>query len=97
MAKFKNFVISFLSILFLLIFSFLFVLSIFTTGLNKTYEKEIPVLVNDNVFINILLIALTIIVFYILYKLVNKYINEPSNIVVGKKITDTFLKTNYRV
>ena len=22
---------------------------------------------------------------------------EPSNIVVGKKITDTFLKTNYRV
>ena len=23
--------------------------------------------------------------------------NEPSNIVVGKKITDTFLKTNYRV
>ena len=28
-----------------------------------------------------------------------KYIifSEPSNIVVGKKITDTFLKTNYRV
>ena len=23
--------------------------------------------------------------------------DEPSNIVVGKKITDTFLKTNYRV
>ena len=76
MTKFKNFVVGFLSILFLIIFSFLFVLSLFTTGLNKTYEKEIPVLVNDNVFINIILIALTIIVFYILYKLAKKYIDR---------------------
>lgn len=76
MTKFKNFVVGFLSILFLIIFSFLFVLSLFTTGLYKTYEKEIPVLVNDNVFINIILIALTVIVFYILYKLVKKYIDR---------------------
>ena len=31
-----------------------------------------------------------------IYKKYFKFI-EPSNIVVGKKITDTFLKTNYRV
>lgn len=53
MARFKNFVIGFLSILFLLIFSFLFCLSLFTTGLNLTYDSEIPTLVNDNVLINI--------------------------------------------
>ena len=31
-----------------------------------------------------------------LKKIIVKFF-EPSNIVVGKKITDTFLKTNYRV
>lgn len=60
MARFKNFVIGFLSILFLLIFLFLFYLSFFTTGLNLTYDSEIPTLVNDNVLINILLIVITI-------------------------------------
>lgn len=76
MARFKNFVIGFLSILFLLIFSFLFCLSLFTTGLNLTYDSEIPTLVNDNVLINILLIFVTIGIIYFLYNFIKKYINR---------------------
>ena len=76
MARFKNFVIGFLSILFLLIFSFLFCLSLFTTGLNLTYDSEIPTLVNDNVLLNILLIVVTIGLIYFLYKFIKRYINR---------------------
>ena len=76
MARFKNFVIGFLSILFLIIFSFLFCLSLFTTGLNLTYDSEIPTLVNDNVLLNILLIVITTGIIYILYKFIKKYINR---------------------
>ena len=76
MARFKNFVIGFLLILFLLIFSFLFCLSLFTTGLNLTYDSEIPTLVNDNVLINILLIFVTIGIIYFLYNFIKKYINR---------------------
>lgn len=76
MACFKNFVIGFLSILFLIIFSFLFCLSLFTTGLNLTYDSEIPTLVNDNVLINLLLIVITTGIIYILYKFIKKYINR---------------------
>lgn len=76
MARFKNFVIGFLSILFLLIFSFLFCLSLFTTGLNLTYESEVPIMVKDNLFINIILILITAILFYYLYKFIKKYINR---------------------
>lgn len=76
MAKFKNFVVGFLSILYLLIFSFLFGLSLFTTGLNLTYDNEIPTLVNDNLFINVFLIVITTALIYFLYKFIKKYINR---------------------
>ena len=76
MVKFKNFVVGFLSILFLLIFSFLFGLSLFTTGLNLTYDNEIPTIVKDNVLINILLIIITIVLIYFSYKFIKKHINR---------------------
>lgn len=72
MTNIKNFTVSFLSIIFLIIFSFLFILSFFTTGINFDYVDEVPILIKDNIFVNAFLLIITSFIIYLVYIFLKK-------------------------
>ncbi len=76
MQKFKNFIIGFISFIGCLIFALLTYLSYTTTLVNIGYDDEIPSLIQDNIFLNILIILLITTLLYFLNKLLNKVIKH---------------------
>ena len=72
MNKLKNFILSFINIMAIIIFAIIIYMAYTSTLVNIDYTNEFPSLVKDNIFINILVILLIILIFYLLNKFMDK-------------------------
>ena len=73
MKKGKSFILGGLSVIAFVIFTILLLFSYTNTGVNITYDEEIPLIIKDNFLLNVAILIVIILLFYSLHKVINKF------------------------